>query len=898
MQVNEDNIDLANTSEEDVASSKAPPTKPKQLFPLRPILVIAESGPSDLPPEEISSERVGWKAYGLSSLPPEWVPPFFVITAPCLEGRCSEEMLEAWVAECATSIGIGKKQKVFVRSSGTFETMRNRGRLISASCEQLDVGSTIRNLTTRLGNVAGGQVHWIIQWYVSPKEKGHLSNERHLSREKRDWIAEFEPQAQDEATGYRTRIAIRRWRDGTNPTNIDLSCASKPEVTLRLRRVAMWADQFPHRTHFEWVWDGEAVRIVQADVAEVIAGVNPRSFIPARIIPIEPTSLKVFHPVTKEDYEQYGKLRNAKVYGEFGYNMPAFYVLDEPKTVSSILSGHIPDNLESDLSELTKRPLIIRTDGANIPTDKREMLPRSEELRSCAEARNWLLVHFKSQIEQSQLQGSSLCLIAHHFVPAIASAWARAEPGKRMVRIEALWGIPEGLYWYSHDTFEVDTQTLSIDPEQLVESLSYRYWDRLRYKGTFIAPDESGKWVPYQTRRPYDWKASIGKPHWLFEIARTTRLIAEYEKHAVSVMWFIDTHSQATDHRVLPWFHSKSELGGHPKAAPRHKRKSGSDFSIKTVEDWQQLHTHLRSGIHIERVIVEPVDPNLIRNPQFAQELAGLAASEKFVVQLSGGILSHAYYILRRSGAQVECLDLFGTDEDVVEYNKVVRDKIPRIIERGGERVETVQLAGDALVTALRQKLVEESFEALDAKSGDEIISELADVEEVIRALCQALKVPATQLEAEREEKLKRRGGFEKGLMLIKTATPHSIQQQPPIISDSPALALKSQQTPEPVISQVTDLPTKPMYRRPDLRHINQLIEKLFTFETETNRIGEVKETLTFSIPIDKEPREFTLTVELRRTRSSVRGVIRLRLLPSQLEIKFPVSQLNIEFPE
>lgn len=898
MQVDESNlINTPDTSEEDVVQRKALPAKPKRLFPLRSILAIAESGPSDIPSEEISSENVGWKAYGLSSLPPEWVPPFFLITASCLEGACSEETLETWVAECLTRVGIAKTQKLFVRSSGTFETMRNRGRLISASSEQGDVISTIRSLTTRLGNITGGKVHWIVQEHVSLKEKGHLSNERHLSREKRDWIAEFEPQAQDEATGYRTRIAIRRWRDGTNPTSIDLTCASKPEVTLRLRRVAMWADQFTHRTHFEWVWDGEFVRMVQADVDEAITGVNPRSFIPARIIPIEPTSLKAFHPANKEDYERYGKLRNARVYGKFNYNMPAFYVLDEPGIVSSILSGRIPSNLESDLSELTKRPLIIRTDGANIPDDKREMLPRSEELRSCAEARYWLLEHFKSQIEQSGLEGSSLCLIAHHFVPAIASAWARAEPGKRMVRIESLWGIPEGLYWYSHDTFEVDTQTISIAPNQSVESLNYRYWDRLRYKGTFIAPDADGKWVPYQTKPPYDWKASIGKPQWLFEIARTTRLIAEHEKYAVSVMWFIDTHLQATNHRVLPWFHSKSELAGQPKAAPRHKRKGGSDFSIKTVEDWQQLHTQLQSGIRIERVIVEPIDPSLIRNPQFAQELAGLAASQKFVVQLSGGILSHAYYILRRSGAQVECIDLFGADEDVVEYNKVVRDKIPKIIERGGERVETVQLAGDALVTALRQKLVEESFEALDAKSGDELISELADVEEVIRAICQALKVPAEQLEAEREEKLKRRGGFEKGLMLKTTATPHSIQQQS-TISDAPTLALKSQPTPEPVISQVTDLPTKPLYRRPDLRHVDQLLEKLFTFETETNRIGEVKETLTFSLPVDREPREFNLTVELRRTRSSVRGVIRLRLLPSQLEIKFPVTQLNIEFPE
>jgi hypothetical protein len=79
------------------------------------------------------------------------------------------------------------------------------------------------------------------------------------------------------------------------------------------------------------------------------------------------------------------------------------------------------------------------------------------------------------------------------------------------------------------------------------------------------------------------------------------------------------------------------------------------------------------------------------------------------------------------------------------------------------------------------------------------------------------------------------------------------------------------------------------VYRRPDLRQINKEIEKLFTFETEANKIGEIKQTLDFSMPMYNEQlQSFTLTVELRRIRSSVRGVVRLRLRrPLQLEIEF-----------
>jgi predicted house-cleaning noncanonical NTP pyrophosphatase (MazG superfamily) len=67
-------------------------------------------------------------------------------------------------------------------------------------------------------------------------------------------------------------------------------------------------------------------------------------------------------------------------------------------------------------------------------------------------------------------------------------------------------------------------------------------------------------------------------------------------------------------------------------------------------------------------------------------------------------------------------------------------------------------LKGSALETALRQKLVEEAFEVLDAKSED-LIGELADVQEVMKALGRALGVSATDIELEREEKEERRGG-------------------------------------------------------------------------------------------------------------------------------------------
>jgi predicted house-cleaning noncanonical NTP pyrophosphatase (MazG superfamily) len=577
--------------------------------------------------------------------------------------------------------------------------------------------------------------------------------------------------------------------------------------------------------------------------------------------------------------------------------MPTFYVLDDAQTLSAILSGTVPAAIDTDLAELTKRPLILRTDGTNIPANKREMLPRSDELRTASDTKAWLLGPFRSGIQQGELQQSSLCLIGHHFIPSVASAWARAEPGKRFVRIEALWGLPEGLYWYSHDTYEVDTHDVLIKPLKPGTKLKYDSWERLRYKGTFIAPDTAGKWIPYQAKVPFDWRPVINRRGWLFEIAHTTRLIAEHEKFPVAAMWFIGNHPKATSHIVLPWFHNRSELGEAPKAAPRRKLTIARDFKLHSISDWEKLKEEAAADKRIERVTVEPTDCDLIRNPDFARELADFAGSNKIVIELAGGVLSHAYYVLHRQGAQVECTDLFGTEEDVVEYNKLVRDRIPAIIEGRGERVEVVQLTGDALTSALRQKLVEEALEALDAKSGDDLVGELADLEEVISGLRHALRLSKAQIEAERFDKQKRRGGFQRGYMLKRTATPHSLEKQPVLTEGT--LNLEPKGPRNAVISRSEDIPSKPTYRRPDLRQVEQEMEKLFVFETAIKRLTDLSETVDFTLPIhdDGTSREFSLTVEIRRKGSSLRSSVRLRLRPSQLLIDFPDSQLQLKFP-
>jgi len=174
----------------------------------------------------------------------------------------------------------------------------------------------------------------------------------------------------------------------------------------------------------------------------------------------------------------------------------------------------------------------------------------------------------------------------------------------------------------------------------------------------------------------------------------------------------------------------------------------------------------------------------------------------------------------------------------------------------------------------------------------------LADIQEVIRAICDALQISSEQLDAECGEKRKRRGGFGRGLMLKKTSTPHTLTSKPGI-ELIPSLPGKAQGE-IAVIEQTALLPASPPYRRPDRRQVDLQPEALLTFETELSRLGTSNQSAVFEIPIDEnETRSFKVSIELERDHSSLWGQIKLRLEPSQMTMRLrTTSQMELDFPK
>lgn len=97
-----------------------------------------------------------------------------------------------------------------------------------------------------------------------------------------------------------------------------------------------------------------------------------------------------------------------------------------------------------------------------------------------------------------------------------------------------------------------------------------------------------------------------------------------------------------------------------------------------------------------------------------------------------------------------------------IHYNKLIRDRIPEIIQSSGKTCVTEILSDEDYIRMVDAKLDEELAEY----HKDQNIEELADLVEVIYAAAKARGYSLAQLEAVRAEKASARGAFEKKLLL------------------------------------------------------------------------------------------------------------------------------------
>jgi predicted house-cleaning noncanonical NTP pyrophosphatase (MazG superfamily) len=101
-------------------------------------------------------------------------------------------------------------------------------------------------------------------------------------------------------------------------------------------------------------------------------------------------------------------------------------------------------------------------------------------------------------------------------------------------------------------------------------------------------------------------------------------------------------------------------------------------------------------------------------------------------------------------------------------YNKLVRDRIPEIIEYTGKKFLTRILNNEEYITELKKKSFEELQEYVQTTNNEDAIEELADLLEIIHTLAEYHGSSIQMIEEVRKVKAEKRGGFKEKIFLLE----------------------------------------------------------------------------------------------------------------------------------
>lgn len=92
--------------------------------------------------------------------------------------------------------------------------------------------------------------------------------------------------------------------------------------------------------------------------------------------------------------------------------------------------------------------------------------------------------------------------------------------------------------------------------------------------------------------------------------------------------------------------------------------------------------------------------------------------------------------------------------------NKLWRDKAPELMENMGSKIHVKELSDDEYCKCLQDKLLEEITEVKEALDKGALLEEMADVLEVLDALCKLHGIDKDELGQVKQKKFLDRGGF------------------------------------------------------------------------------------------------------------------------------------------
>lgn len=703
----------------------------------------------------------GTKVAGLQILPAVWIPPYAALPAWIFDEWSAHpddwtkriRRRQIHLEQAAELVSQGGRYPVIVRSSAVGEGLEDRGLYKSIVLEQ---GASFETVTAAVADVFRHFVEQArhsamgicLQRYMTPDFAGHVSNEAHLSATRNQWKYGIEVPAFAPDRGLNSKFAPAADESKALPLT------TQKDITPVLRQVCNWINlRVDGRSHLEWCGAHGQLWIVQVDQeSPTSSGANPHIMPEARggqetFFEADPSGLFQLYRI--QDDPPWRKLRNIRDFWT-GAEPPRhrlFYATAD-RLGEALARRSGAEAVAAEIDALTGGRAVLRTDCKD-PKIRSFNLPRTHTVDG-NQASRWI----KTTLQAMATKGANaadVAIILHSYIPARAAAWSYYSPGDDVVQLDCLWGLPDGLQFLTHDSFQIDART----GEELAA--------QVRYKRDFLQEQDDGSWRYVAVARQFGRDRVLSRDA-LRVIALETVSIARNIKERAQIMWFCDLPPELGMGAHLPWFRSKEFMGYAAASRPPLPTRR-----VRTLADLEALE-------HDERrfIIVAAPDVELVRDDDaFLDRLIVLATSRGLMVELSGSILGHAYYRLRSAGVVVLVAQpKYPRVRGLHRHFKVVRDAIPENIAAKGERVSFGRLSSSEAVVALIGKLFEEGLELKAARTPAQHLEELADVLEVVRGLAVTSGVQWDDLMTAASEKRDKRGGFEQQMVLLETARP------------------------------------------------------------------------------------------------------------------------------
>ncbi|WP_083260350.1 acyl-CoA dehydrogenase family protein [Cyanobacterium sp. IPPAS B-1200] len=111
-------------------------------------------------------------------------------------------------------------------------------------------------------------------------------------------------------------------------------------------------------------------------------------------------------------------------------------------------------------------------------------------------------------------------------------------------------------------------------------------------------------------------------------------------------------------------------------------------------------------------------------------------------------------------------------------YNKLIRDNIPDIIKSDNKQYEIKQQSFTEYKNSLKDKLLEEVYEVLEAKKKEDLVNEIADVNEVLSAIIKAYDLDEEEIKKVQKEKAEEKGKFDKRIQLVSVTNNSIVEKE------------------------------------------------------------------------------------------------------------------------